>query len=171
MSSPSVRDPHRLGTVTSAPRAGAREAFWGPLGSEPTPGELAEEAREGARVFPGASAAAGARRCEASPSRGVPMPYVTVGRENSADISIHYRDHGTGQPVVLIHGFPLDGNSWERQERILLDAGYRCITYDRRGFGASSQPATGYDYDTFAASPPTSRRSSTRCRWTTWSSP
>src|SRR3954447_4701854 len=79
------------------------------------------------------------------------MPSVTVGTENSADINIHYNDHGTGVPVVLIHGYPLDGNSWERQERALLAAGYRCISYDRRGFGQSSQPATGYDYDTFAA--------------------
>jgi non-heme chloroperoxidase len=79
------------------------------------------------------------------------MPFVTVGKENSADIQIHYNDHGTGDPIVLIHGYPLNGNSWERQERVLLDAGYRCISYDRRGFGASSQPTTGYDYDTFAA--------------------
>jgi len=79
------------------------------------------------------------------------MPFVTVGSENGADIQIHYRDHGSGSPVVLIHGYPLDGNSWERQERELLAAGYRCISYDRRGFGSSSQPATGYDYDTFAA--------------------
>jgi non-heme chloroperoxidase len=79
------------------------------------------------------------------------MPRVKVGTENSADIEIHYNDHGTGKPVVLIHGYPLDGNSWERQERVLLAAGYRCISYDRRGFGKSSQPTTGYDYDTFAA--------------------
>ena len=79
------------------------------------------------------------------------MPYVTVGRENSTDIQLHYEDHGTGQPVVLIHGFPLSGRAWERQERALLDAGFRVITYDRRGFGKSSQPTVGYDYDTFAA--------------------
>ncbi|MBY5162338.1 alpha/beta fold hydrolase [Salsipaludibacter albus] len=79
------------------------------------------------------------------------MPHVTVGRENSADIRIHYNDHGEGRPIVLIHGYPLDGNSWERQERALLAAGFRCISYDRRGFGKSSQPTTGYDYDTFAA--------------------
>jgi non-heme chloroperoxidase len=78
------------------------------------------------------------------------MPYVTVGSENSADIAIHYNDHGSGKPILLIHGYPLDGNSWERQERVLLAAGYRCISYDRRGFGSSSQPTTGYDYDTFA---------------------
>ena len=79
------------------------------------------------------------------------MPAVTVGRENSADIQIHYEDHGAGQPVVLIHGYPLSGRAWDRQVPALLEAGYRVITYDRRGFGASSQPATGYDYDTFAA--------------------
>ncbi len=79
------------------------------------------------------------------------MPVVKVGSENSADIEIHYRDHGSGKPIVLIHGYPLDGNSWERQEWALLQAGYRCISYDRRGFGKSSQPTTGYDYDTFAA--------------------
>ena len=79
------------------------------------------------------------------------MPYVTVGTENSAHVQIYYEDHGSGQPVVLIHGYPLDGHSWERQERGLLAAGHRVITYDRRGFGRSSQPTTGYDYDTFAA--------------------
>ncbi len=79
------------------------------------------------------------------------MPYLAVGTENSAPIKIHYEDHGSGQPVVLIHGYPLDGNSWERQERELLAAGYRVISYDRRGFGRSSQPTVGYDYDTFAA--------------------
>jgi len=79
------------------------------------------------------------------------MSRITVGTENSADIEIHYEDHGSGRPVVLIHGYPLDGNSWERQERELLAAGYRVITYDRRGFGRSSQPTVGYDYDTFAA--------------------
>src|SRR3954451_2142443 len=79
------------------------------------------------------------------------MPRITVGTQNSAVIEIHYEDHGDGQPVVLIHGYPLDGNSWERQERALLGAGSRVITYDRRGFGRSSQPTVGYDYDTFAA--------------------
>ncbi|GGY51287.1 alpha/beta fold hydrolase [Streptomyces omiyaensis] len=79
------------------------------------------------------------------------MPYITVGRENSAPIDLSYEDQGTGQPVVLIHGFPLDGRSWERQTAALLAAGHRVVTYDRRGFGRSSQPATGYDYDTFAA--------------------
>ena len=79
------------------------------------------------------------------------MPFVTVGTENNADIEIYYEDHGSGQPVVLIHGYPLDGHSWERQTGVLLPAGYRCIAYDRRGFGRSSQPTTGYDYDTFAS--------------------
>lgn len=79
------------------------------------------------------------------------MPFITVGRENTADIELYYEDRGAGRPVVLIHGFPLDGHSWERQAAALLDSGYRVITYDRRGFGRSSQPATGYDYDTFAA--------------------
>ena len=79
------------------------------------------------------------------------MPLIKVGTENTADIELHYRDHGSGRPIVLIHGYPLDGNSWERQERVLLAHGYRCITYDRRGFGRSSQPTIGYDYDTFAA--------------------
>ena len=79
------------------------------------------------------------------------MPYITVGEENSTPIALFYEDHGTGAPVVLIHGYPLDGRSWEKQEAALLDAGYRVITYDRRGFGRSSQPSVGYDYDTFAA--------------------
>jgi non-heme chloroperoxidase len=79
------------------------------------------------------------------------MPRITVGTENTAPIEIHYEDHGSGQPVVLIHGYPLNGASWEKQERVLLAAGYRVITYDRRGFGKSSQPTVGYDYDTFAA--------------------
>jgi len=79
------------------------------------------------------------------------MPAVTVGQENSAGIEIYYQDHGAGQPVVLIHGYPLSGRAWDKQVPALLDAGYRVITYDRRGFGHSSQPATGYDYDTFTA--------------------
>jgi non-heme chloroperoxidase len=78
------------------------------------------------------------------------MPYVTVGQENSAPIKIHYDDIGAGKPIVLIHGFPLSGRSWEKQVPALLQAGYRVITYDRRGFGYSSQPSFGYDYDTFA---------------------
>lgn len=78
------------------------------------------------------------------------MPYITVGDENSGPIKLHYEDHGTGRPVVLIHGFPLSGAAWEKQTPALISAGYRTIAYDRRGFGKSSQPATGYDYDTFA---------------------
>jgi non-heme chloroperoxidase len=79
------------------------------------------------------------------------MPYVKVGQENSAAIEIYYEDLGSGQPVVLIHGFPLNGHSWEKQTAALVDAGYRVVAYDRRGFGASSKPSIGYDYDTFAA--------------------
>ncbi|UKA58270.1 alpha/beta fold hydrolase [Arthrobacter sp. FW306-2-2C-D06B] len=79
------------------------------------------------------------------------MAYITVGNENSTEIEIYYEDHGTGQPVVLIHGYPLDGSSWEKQTAALLNAGYRVITYDRRGFGKSGKPTVGYDYDTFAA--------------------
>jgi pimeloyl-ACP methyl ester carboxylesterase len=79
------------------------------------------------------------------------VSFVTVGRENSAPIDLYYEDHGAGAPVVLIHGFPLSGRAWERQERALIADGHRVIAYDRRGFGKSSQPSTGYDYDTFAA--------------------
>ena len=79
------------------------------------------------------------------------MPTVTVGQENSSDIKIYYEDHGAGQPVVLIHGYPLSGRAWDKQVPVLLEAGHRVITYDRRGFGQSSQSAVGYDYDTFAA--------------------
>jgi non-heme chloroperoxidase len=78
------------------------------------------------------------------------MPYVTVGKENSGNIDLYYEDHGSGKPVVLIHGYPLSGASWEKQTAALLTARYRVITYDRRGFGKSSQPTTGYNYDTFA---------------------
>lgn len=79
------------------------------------------------------------------------MGTITVGHENSTPIDLYYEDQGSGQPVVLIHGYPLDGHSWEHQTRELLAAGYRVITYDRRGFGQSSKVGTGYDYDTFAA--------------------
>jgi len=78
------------------------------------------------------------------------MSYATVGKENSGNIDLYYEDHGSGKPVVLIHGYPLSGASWEKQTTVLLAAGYRVITYDRRGFGKSSQPTTGYNYDTFA---------------------
>jgi non-heme chloroperoxidase len=78
------------------------------------------------------------------------MPYVTVGKENSGNIDLYYEDHGSGKPIILIHGYPLSGRAWEKQVPVLLDAGYRVITYDRRGFGQSSQPSSGYDYDTFA---------------------
>ena len=78
------------------------------------------------------------------------MPYVTAGKENSGDIELYYEDHGSGQPVVLIHGYPLSSASWEKQLLVLLEAGYRVVTYDRRGFGKSGQPAKGYNYDTFA---------------------
>jgi len=78
------------------------------------------------------------------------MPYVSVGKENSSDIELYYEDHGSGDPVILIHGYPLNGASWEKQVPVLLDARHRVITYDRRGFGKSSQPTVGYNYDTFA---------------------
>jgi non-heme chloroperoxidase len=79
------------------------------------------------------------------------MPYIRVGQENSAPIDLYYEDHGSGPPVVLIHGYPLSGRAWDKQLPPLLSTGYRVITYDRRGFGKSSQPAGGYDYDTFAS--------------------
>ena len=78
------------------------------------------------------------------------MPHVIVGKENSANIDLYYEDHGSGKPVILIHGYPLNGASWEKQLPALLTSGHRVITYDRRGFGKSSQPTTGYNYDTFA---------------------
>ena len=79
------------------------------------------------------------------------MPYLTVGKENSGLIELYYEDHGSGPPVVLIHGYPLSGRAWDRQVPVLLEAGRRVVTYDRRGFGKSSQPTSGYDYETFAA--------------------
>jgi non-heme chloroperoxidase len=79
------------------------------------------------------------------------MGRITVGQENSDNVDLYYEDHGTGKPVVLIHGWPLSGASWEKQVGVLLNAGHRVITYDRRGFGDSSKPASGYDYDSFAA--------------------
>src|SRR5712672_385683 len=82
---------------------------------------------------------------------GSPMSYIKVGQENSQSIELYYEDHGCGSPVVLIHGWPLNGDAWEKQTAALLAAGHRVITYDRRGFGRSSKPAIGYNYDTFAA--------------------
>jgi non-heme chloroperoxidase len=82
---------------------------------------------------------------------GFVMPYITVGWENTGDIRIYYEDHGAGPPVVLVHGYLADGRSWEKQEAAVLAAGYRVISYDRRGGGFSSRPSTGYDYDTLAA--------------------
>src|SRR3989441_9024306 len=82
---------------------------------------------------------------------GLSMTFVNVGKENTGNIDLYYEDHGTGRPVVLIHGYPLNGASWEKQVPVLLRAGYRVITYDRRGFGKSSRPTEGYNYDTFAA--------------------
>jgi pimeloyl-ACP methyl ester carboxylesterase len=79
------------------------------------------------------------------------MPTITVGKENSGNIDLYYEDHGSGNPVILVHGWPLSGAAWEKQLPVLLEAGHRVITYDRRGFGESSKPTTGYDYDTFAA--------------------
>ena len=78
------------------------------------------------------------------------MSYLTVGKENSGTIDLYYEDHGTGKPVILIHGWPLSGRSWEKQVSALLEAGYRVIAYDRRGFGYSAKPTYGYDYDTLA---------------------
>ncbi|MGO8948976.1 MAG: alpha/beta fold hydrolase [Ktedonobacterales bacterium] len=79
------------------------------------------------------------------------MPYIKIGQENSGAIDLYYEDHGSGRPVVLIHGYPLSGRAWDKQVPVLLENGHRVITYDRRGFGKSSQPTTGYDYDTFAS--------------------
>src|ERR1022692_2069486 len=79
------------------------------------------------------------------------MPSIAVGKENSTNIDLYYEDRGSGKPIILIHGYPLSGASWEKQVAVLLAAGHRVITYDRRGFGKSSQPATGYNYDTFAS--------------------
>jgi non-heme chloroperoxidase len=78
------------------------------------------------------------------------MPYLKVGQENTGSIELYYEDHGSGPPVVLIHGYPLSGRAWDKQVAMLLDDGRRVICYDRRGFGRSSQTAVGYDYDTFA---------------------
>ena len=82
------------------------------------------------------------------------MPHITVGKENSGDINLYYEDHGEGRPVLLSHGYPLDSQSWEKQQRALLAAGFRVIVYDRRGFGRSDKPTLGYDCDTFAVAAP-----------------
>jgi len=79
------------------------------------------------------------------------MSAIKVGQENSQPIELYYEDHGSGSPVVLIHGWPLNGDAWEKQTAALLAAGHRVITYDRRGFGRSSKPGVGHNYDTFAA--------------------
>ena len=79
------------------------------------------------------------------------MAKVNVGEENAQPIELYYEDHGAGKPIILIHGWPLSGRSWEKQVPALIEAGYRVITYDRRGFGQSSQPWDGYEYDTFAS--------------------
>jgi len=79
------------------------------------------------------------------------MPYLKVGQENSGPVELYYEDHGSGPPVIMIHGYPLSGRAWDKQLPALLGTGYRVITYDRRGFGKSSQPTFGYDYDTFAS--------------------
>lgn len=79
------------------------------------------------------------------------MNTIKVGQENSQPIELYYEDHGSGSPVVLIRGWPLNGDAWEKQTAALLPAGHRVITYDRRGFGRSSKPGIGYNYDTFAA--------------------
>jgi non-heme chloroperoxidase len=84
-------------------------------------------------------------------AEGGAMPYLRVGQENSGSIELYYEDHGSGPPVILIHGYPLSGRAWDKQLPALLGTGYRVITYDRRGFGKSSQPTSGYDYDTFAS--------------------
>jgi non-heme chloroperoxidase len=79
------------------------------------------------------------------------MAYLSVGTENSGSVDLYYEDHGSGEPIVLIHGYPLSSRAWDKQVPVLVEAGHRVITYDRRGFGKSSQPTSGYDYDTFAA--------------------
>src|SRR5262249_61803809 len=79
------------------------------------------------------------------------MPYVKVGEENSGQIKLHYEDYGAGEPIILIHGYPLSGRAWDRQGPVLLDSGHRVITYDRRGFGHSSPPSAGHDFDGFAS--------------------
>ncbi len=79
------------------------------------------------------------------------MGIVTVGQENTTPIELYYEDHGSGDPVILLAGWPLDSRSWEPQIHALLDAGHRVIVYDRRGFGCSARPTQGYDFDTLAS--------------------
>jgi non-heme chloroperoxidase len=79
------------------------------------------------------------------------MATLTVGRENSTAVELFYQDWGAGAPVVLVHGYPLAGDSWEKQISVLLEEGHRVITYDRRGSGRSSRPSSGYDWDTLAS--------------------
>ena len=102
-------------------------------------------------VRPSGEAESGTREEDSTKAQGDPMGTITVGRENSAPIELYYEDQGSGPAVVLLRGWPLDSRSWEPQVHPLLAAGYRVITYDRRGFGRSSRPATGYDFDTLAA--------------------
>src|SRR6266540_3884293 len=112
-----------------------------------TPGGPGQGDRQGRRAI----ARAPAVHMGGSSREETHVPYIKVGQENSGSIDLHYEDHGSGTPVVLIHGYPLSGRAWDKQVPVLLEAGHRVITYDRRGFGNSSQPAVGYDYDTFAA--------------------
>src|ERR1700742_2061125 len=92
------------------------------------------------------------RRPGCAEERGaIEMSTITVGQENSTPIEIYYEDHGSGPPVVLLSGWPLDSRSWEPQVLPLLQAGHRVVVYDRRGFGRSSRPTEGYDFDTLAA--------------------
>src|ERR1700731_443238 len=77
------------------------------------------------------------------------MSYIPIGKENSADIKLYYKDWGTGQPVVFSHGWPLTADAWEDQMMFLADRGYRCIAHDRRGYGRSSQSWNGNNMDTY----------------------
>src|ERR1700722_13636305 len=113
----------------------------------PAPLEAFSDQQKQGRLVAGRGHDSANREFYPSPQkRRKAMPYVAVGKENSGAIELYYEDHGSGQPVVLIHGYPLSGASWEKQVPVLLDAGYRVITYDRRGFGKSSQPTAGYNY-------------------------
>lgn len=80
------------------------------------------------------------------------MNYIeTKNEEKGNKIKLFYEDYGEGQPVILIHGWPLSHRMWEYQVEKIVDAGFRCISYDRRGFGDSDKPWDGYDYDTLAS--------------------